>query len=122
MIVTVLMFVKNLTFITVFMIRKFIDNTADPPMRPYTGQLAMNKVEKEAFDHIQGYLIDPHDDGVDQEGNTTMHQLMKYEEDLDTFIDRMKDLPHHLFMLNKEGHSPLDIAIFNSNTGFANLR
>ena len=51
-----------------------------------------------------------------------MHQLMKHEEDLDTFVDRMRDLPHHLFMLNKEGHSPLDIAIFNSNTGYATLR
>lgn len=42
-------------------------------MRPFTGALQMTKIEMEAINHIQSYLIDPHDDGADSEGNTTVH-------------------------------------------------
>lgn len=68
-----LMFAKNLCVITIFAIRKFIDGAEDPPMRPRTSKLKMSRVEMEAFSHIQSYLIEPHDDGMDGEGNTTVH-------------------------------------------------
>ena len=68
----------------------------------------------EAFSHIQSYLIDPHDDGVDPDGNTTVHQLMRYETDWFAFEAQLADLPHHLFMLNKEGQTPLDVAILET--------
>lgn len=84
MIVTVLMFLKNLTLISIYMIKRFIDNKADPPMRPKTKGANLNRVEKEAFTQIQSYLIDPHDDGIDVDGNTTVHQLLK---DADEFPD-----------------------------------
>jgi len=42
-------------------------------MRPQTGERQMTKHEVEAFKHIRSYLIDPHDDGIDDEGNTTVH-------------------------------------------------
>ena len=42
-------------------------------MRPRTSGISMTKVEKEAFSHIQSYLIDPHDDGIDADGNNTVH-------------------------------------------------
>ena len=68
----------------------------------------------EAFSHIQSYLIDPHDDGVDPDGNTTVHQLMRYETNWFAFEAQLSDLPHHLFMLNKEGQTPLDVAILET--------
>ena len=74
-------FTKNLAVMTIFVIRKFIDGAEDPPMRPRTSTQKMSRVEMEAFSHIQSYLIDPHDDGVDPDGNTTVHQLMRYETD-----------------------------------------
>mmetsp|Transcript_7931 Transcript_7931/g.9137 ORF Transcript_7931/g.9137 Transcript_7931/m.9137 type:complete len:94 (+) Transcript_7931:227-508(+) len=70
--VSALMFIKNLSVVTIFAIRKFIDGAEDPPMRPRTSK-KMSRVEMEAFNHIQSYLIDPHDDGMDNEGNTTVH-------------------------------------------------
>lgn len=75
------MFAKNLGVVTIFAIRKFIDGAEDPPMRPRTSQQKMSRVELEAFNHIQSYLIEPHDDGIDVDGNTTVHQLMRYEPD-----------------------------------------
>lgn len=99
----VLMFIKNLSFVTVFAIRKLVDGAEDPPMRPQTSRHKMNRVELEAFSHIQSYLIDPHDDGVDGDGNTTVHQLMRYEADWATFEAQLSFFPHHLFMLNKFG-------------------
>lgn len=63
----------------------------------------MSRVEMEAFNHIQSYLIDPHDDGMDPDGNTTVHQLMRFEPDWFGFEAQLADLPHHLFMLNKFG-------------------
>ena len=68
-----LMFAKNLTIFTIFIIRKFVDGTDDPPMRPRTAKQKFSRVEMEAFNHIQSYLIEPHDDGVDPDGNTTVH-------------------------------------------------
>ena len=67
------MFAKNLSVVTIFAIRKFIDGADDPPMRPRTSLQKMSRVELEAFNHMQSYLIEPHDDGVDNEGNTTVH-------------------------------------------------
>jgi hypothetical protein len=73
-------------------------------MRPNTGVASkMSKVEMEAVNHIKSYLIDPHDDGLDDEGNTTVHQLMRYESAWDKFETQLADFPHHLFMLNKFG-------------------
>ena len=107
-------FTKNLAVMTIFVIRKFIDGAEDPPMRPRTSLQKMSRVEMEAFSHIQSYLIDPHDDGVDPDGNTTVHQLMRYETDWFAFEAQLADLPHHLFMLNKQGQTPLDVAILET--------
>jgi len=71
--VHIIMFVKNLALVTIYALRRFIDTKDDPPMRPRTSGISMTKVEKEAFAHIQSYLIDPHDDGLDADGNTTVH-------------------------------------------------
>lgn len=68
-----LMFAKNLSIVTIFAIRKFVDGAEDPPMRPRTSNQKMSRVEMEAFNHIQSYLIEPHDDGMDNDGNTTVH-------------------------------------------------
>ena len=106
-----LSFAKNLSVMTIFIIRKFIDGAEDPPMRPRTSAQKMSRVEMEAFSHIQSYLIEPHDDGIDNDGNTTVHQLMRYESDWFAFEAQLSDLPHHLFMLNKFGQTPLDVAI-----------
>jgi hypothetical protein len=102
-ILSALMLAKNLCVMTIFVIRKFIDGAEDPPMRPRTSKQKMSRVEMEAFNHIQSYLIEPHDDGVDPDGNTTVHQLMRYESDWFAFEAQLADLPHHLFMLNKFG-------------------
>ena len=72
-ILAALMFAKNLSVMTIFIIRKFIDGAEDPPMRPRTSKQKMSRVEMEAFNHIQSYLIEPHDDGMDGDGNTTVH-------------------------------------------------
>ena len=49
--VSALMFIKNLSVVTIFAIRKFIDGQDDPPMRPRTKK-KMSRVEMEAFNHI----------------------------------------------------------------------
>jgi len=110
-----LMLIKNLGILTIFVTQKCIDGHDDPDMRPFTGGAAkMSKIEMEAVNHIKSYLIDPHDDGLDNEGNTTVHQLMRYESVWDKFERQLADFPHHLFMLNKFGQTPLDVAIQES--------
>ena len=85
MIALIIMLIKNLSLVTVYVIRRFIDNANDPEMRPKTNNTQLTKVEKEAFNHIRSYLIDPHDDGVDANGNTTVHQLIFEKPDWDDF-------------------------------------
>lgn len=74
----------------------------------------MTRIEAETIDHIRSYLIDPHDDGVDEDGNTTVHQLIHSKPDWDDFEPQLGDFPHHLFMLNKFGQTPLDVAILET--------
>ena len=52
--------------------------------------------------------MDPNDEGIDEQGNTTLHQMTQDLFLLETQIDSM---PHLLFMLNKHGLTPLDVAI-----------
>lgn len=102
LVVLVLQFVKCMALVTIYSIRRYVDNKADPPMRPRTGA-SLSKVEMEAFAHMQSYLVDPHDDGADVDGNTATHQLMKLEPDFATFEQTFAAFPHQLFMLNKLG-------------------
>jgi len=39
---------------------------------------------------------------------------MRYESDWFAFEAQLADLPHHLFMLNKFGQTPLDVAILET--------
>lgn len=56
-------------------------------------------------------MLDPQDDGVDQFGNTKIHQLVVNENELNSMRLQLGEAPHHLFMLNKYGQTPLDITI-----------
>ena len=85
MLVLAIMLVKNLSLVTIYIIRKTIDGMMDPDMRPSTNYKKVSRIEMEAFNHIQSYLIDPHDDGCDENGNTTIHQLMRFEPNCSGF-------------------------------------
>ncbi len=51
MIVIILMFIKNVAFLTIYTIRRMIDGSDDAQMRPQTGK-QMSKLEMEAFNCI----------------------------------------------------------------------
>jgi len=71
----------------------------------------LSKLEMEAFNCIQAYLLDPQDDGADAQDNTKGHQLVVHENKLNSLTSQLGENPHHLFMLNKNGQTPLDITI-----------
>jgi len=52
------MFIKNLGFLTTYAIRYMIDKSDDAQMRPVTAK-QQSKLEMEAFNSIQAYLLDP---------------------------------------------------------------
>lgn len=39
---------------------------------------------------------------------------MRYEPDWYSFESQLSEMPHHLFMLNKSGQTPLDVAILET--------
>ena len=49
-------------------------------MRPGGGKSSLRKVEKEGSINIRNYLMDPNDEGIDEEGNTSIHALTKNED------------------------------------------
>ena len=51
MIVIILMFIKNVAFLTIYTIRRMIDRSDDAQMRPQTGK-QLSKLEMEAFNCI----------------------------------------------------------------------
>ena len=56
-------------------------------------------------------MLDPNDEGIDDEGNTSIHHLTKNNQDLENFGTQIQNQPHMLFMLNKQGLLPLDMTI-----------
>lgn len=56
-------------------------------------------------------MIDPSDDGIDDEGNNPVHLAAKHDDNFASFQRLVSSSPHFLFMLNKFGQTPLDVAI-----------
>jgi len=75
----VLLFVKDATLVTLYAIRKFIDHASNPELRPKVVGQIFTKAKREASLNLRNYLVDPMD-GMDEDGNTTMHQLTKFED------------------------------------------
>jgi len=109
--VSVILFAKDVTEITIYVIRKFIDNKDNPDMRPAPSRAAAVKAaQRDIYLDITPYLLDPNDEGIDEDGNTSIHYLQKYD-DLTNFDRQIKQQPHVLFMLNKAGLTSLDVSI-----------
>lgn len=103
------MLIRNLGFCTIYATRKWIDGIEDAKMRPQTAGTE-SMIQNEKFAYIQAYLMDPHD-CTDEHGNTHAHQVVVSETDISTLKTKLQHEPHFLFMLNKEGHTPLDTSI-----------
>lgn len=74
---SVLLFIRDASLITLFIAKKFIDDNADPLIRPQADGKYMNKIEMEASINISAYLLNQKDEGVDEEGNNPLHQQAK---------------------------------------------
>jgi hypothetical protein len=72
-VITVIVFIKDATTITIFIIKRFIDHRENPNMRPGSGIKKFRKVEKVGSLNIKNYLVDPNDEGIDEDGNTSVH-------------------------------------------------
>jgi len=114
---TLLIFVKDVTLITVFTIRKYLEGKENPKMRPNPGS-GQILADKDAFFNIRPYLLDPNDEGIDEEGNTSIHHLTKFN-DISLFEQQLLNQPQLLFMLNREGLTSLDVAVQEKDEGKA---
>lgn len=110
----ILLFLRDVSLITLYMIRRFIDQAEDPKIRPQTeGKVYMSRVEMDASVNISKYLLDQKEEGLDAQGNTILHQAIKNGEATSLEdIDQMIGLaPHLIYLMNREGCTPLDLAI-----------
>ena len=96
--VTVLSFTFNFALMTMFAIRRVIDNDHAAQMRPRTS-VAVSKLQLDAFSYITAYLMSPEDD-TDQFGNTKAHSEVLKQNDLGQLDKLLAETPHYLFMLN----------------------
>ena len=99
-IISIFLLVKDVTLITVFLIKRFIDHKEVSTMRPDGIPRSFQKVEKEQSMNIQHYLIDPNDEGLDDEGNTSVHSLTKHP-DYSLYQKQVLACPQMMFMLNR---------------------
>lgn len=55
----ILLFLRDVTLITMFFIKKFIDHTEEPYIRPLAeGKYATSKVEMDSLTNITNYLLE----------------------------------------------------------------
>jgi hypothetical protein len=59
--ITVIMFIQNLAYMTMYAIRRVIDNDPDAKMRPRTAN-PISKLQLDSFSYITAYLMQPEDD------------------------------------------------------------
>jgi hypothetical protein len=74
---SVLLFLRDVTLITLYFVKKFIDNSAEPLIRPQAEGKYMSRVEMDASINISAYLLDQRDEGLDEEGNNPLHQAAR---------------------------------------------
>jgi hypothetical protein len=79
----ILLFVRDATLITLYIIKKFIDNTGEPLIRPQAEGKHMSRIEMEASVNITNYLLDQKDSNIDELGNTALHEVTKFDNPLD---------------------------------------
>lgn len=91
-------------------INKYYDKLDKPFMRPEPKSVGVTQVDKEAYFNIRSYLIDPTDEILDEDGNTSIH-LVANNDNIEEFASVLKNNPQMLFMLNKDGYSSLDVAV-----------
>ncbi len=54
----ILLFLRDVTLITLYFVKKFIDNSAEPLIRPQAEGKYMSRVEMDASINITAYLMD----------------------------------------------------------------
>ena len=95
---SVLLFLRDATLITLYFVKKFIDHSAEPLIRPQAEGKYMSRVEMDASVNISAYLLDQRDEGLDEEGNNPLHQAVKsVDGDIETLITQA---PHLLYKIN----------------------
>jgi len=63
---SILLFLRDIAMITLYMAKKFIDQSSNPLIRPEVeGKYYSSKVDMEASVNISNYLLDQKDDAVD---------------------------------------------------------
>lgn len=76
---SILLFIRDVSLITVYFIKKFIDHSAEPIIRPQTEGKYMSRVEMDASTNITNYLLEQKDECIDENGNTLLHIATKIE-------------------------------------------
>ena len=109
-IMSLFLLIKDVIIITLFIIRKYIEGRSDPKMRPALDSKSLTRIGRESTFNMKVYLMNANDDEIDEEGNTSIHCLSKFE-DLSSYGGQVESQPHLLFMLNKAGFTPLDVAV-----------
>jgi uncharacterized protein YpmB len=91
-IIQLIILLKNTSLIAMYQINKHYDNQENCAMRPESSKAGLAKVDKEAYFNIKSYLIDPNDDILDEDGNTSIHLISK-QENLEEFSETLKNNP-----------------------------
>ena len=72
--IAIILFIKDVTLLTMYIIKRFIDQSRNPTLRPtLDGNRMISRIQKEHQVNIKSYLMDPNDEGIDDDGNTTIH-------------------------------------------------
>jgi len=61
----ILLFLRDATLVTLYMVRKFIDNAVEPTIRPQGEGKYRSRVEMDASVNISSFLADQKDEAVD---------------------------------------------------------
>jgi len=93
-VVSCIILVKDVTLLTVFVIRKFLEQRDTATLRPksYVNTQTVPKLDKESSASMKAYLENTLGESVDPDGNMKLHAMVKHEgsQDLATVLTELE--------------------------------
>lgn len=92
---SILVLIKDVTILTLFIIRKYFENRDNVSVRPRSYSTTQNvpKLDKDSLLAMKGYLMEPNKEIIDAQGNNEMHSVVIAMND-EELQAKTKLIPH----------------------------
>jgi hypothetical protein len=107
--ISLALFLKDLALVTIFLMRRYIEGAQSVSLRPKTELIIKKepKLDRQSIKSMR-YLLENPIEEYNKNGDTQLHEKIKSSQCIEESVALN---PHQMFMINKNGQTPLDLCI-----------